>query len=294
MKNRWLHLGKHGSQITLSMLSVTFSGCSAAAAHCVRRRQWSLHQVSDGARPGLDHLLCRRGKLQGGGEEESVILLLLISSCTDSKVVCVSSSPSPDGRLTWLSFWRTASSHHMSKSRLRGRTPPSPSSIPLTPSLTFHTGLASAKGRLRWAWLSCFFFIILISSCCCFFPCLTLCSIASRLTSAEEDVGGCGLIGDGRLIGSVCHEVGSHSIIIDLQGNGCSDGLRAEGPVYCPFPYRKDVPGCLETLASVNWVIFCFLFEKPKNGHLLCHAQLTFQGSARLISVQYLLLSLAN
>lgn len=148
MKNRWLHLGKHCPKITLLLLCVTFSGCSAAAVRGVCRRQWSLHQVPDGARSGLDHLLRRWGKLQGGCEEDSVILLLLISSCADSKVFCI--SPSPDGRLTWLSFWRIAKSHRRSKLRLHGQTPPSPSSIFPMPSLTSRTGLASAKGRLRW------------------------------------------------------------------------------------------------------------------------------------------------
>lgn len=72
-------------KMTLFLLSVTFPECSATEVRGVCRRQWSLHQVSDGARPGLDHLLRRWGKLQGGCEEGSLFLLLLINSCADSK-----------------------------------------------------------------------------------------------------------------------------------------------------------------------------------------------------------------
>lgn len=71
IKNRWLHLGKHCSEITPFLLSVSFCGCSSPAVRGVCRWQWSLHQVSAGARPGLDHLLRRWGKLQGGCEEDS-------------------------------------------------------------------------------------------------------------------------------------------------------------------------------------------------------------------------------
>ena len=50
---------------------------SAEAVCGVRRRQRSFHQVADGERPGLDHLLCGRGELQGGCKHHFFIFFML-------------------------------------------------------------------------------------------------------------------------------------------------------------------------------------------------------------------------
>lgn len=46
---------------------------SSAAVRGVHRWQRSFHQVADGERSGLDHLLCRWGKLQGGCKQSFVV-----------------------------------------------------------------------------------------------------------------------------------------------------------------------------------------------------------------------------
>lgn len=84
-----------------------------------------------------------------------------------------------------------------------------------------------------------------LSSCSCLlafravlnpvFDCLSL-------TPAEEDVGGCGLTGHGRLIESGCQEVGSHSKLTGLQQNCRSDGcLTAKGTLFLIARMRQDV-----------------------------------------------------
>lgn len=49
---------------------------SAQAVCGVHRWKRSFHQVADGERPGLEHLLCRRRKLQGGCKQDFVSLLM--------------------------------------------------------------------------------------------------------------------------------------------------------------------------------------------------------------------------
>lgn len=66
----------------LSVLFPVFLMISAAAVRGVHRRQRPFHQVADGERPGLDHLLRHRGELQGGCKQDCMVfvsLLLLFS-----------------------------------------------------------------------------------------------------------------------------------------------------------------------------------------------------------------------
>lgn len=67
--------------LSLSCILINYPlPCISAEAVCgVNRLQQPCHQVADGERLGLDHLVCRWGKLQGGSKQDFIVSLLFTS-----------------------------------------------------------------------------------------------------------------------------------------------------------------------------------------------------------------------
>lgn len=86
------------------LMSYLESCISAAAVRGVHQWQRSFHQVADGERTGLDHLLGCWGELQGGCKQ--VFLSLLMSYCAFFSLFVDWEMCFPYVRLTWLNLWR--------------------------------------------------------------------------------------------------------------------------------------------------------------------------------------------